>query len=439
VLYRQTMMASLSLGGKIVINWLEFPAMANNAVRVLHGLTGLLAATPQAGTPIATAQGVLDALRFVGALAVVFTVPAALLRCVRAPHPGQAFVAAAAATSIGMSLFIYVTTTLAIEGGAEQSVRYLVPGIIWTLLVLTAFVAYYKDTGSVKRLAGGAGLLTLVLSAPLAYDLVKLPEHIAAGGPAGENPNVRMARFLEAENLRYGYASFWNAGQITVHSNSKSKVRQIQFDDSMPVPMRHLSSNRWYEPEAWKGPTFLLLTQPEVEKVNLDAVFEATGKPVRRIDFEGAHIIVFDHNIAADFPTWRSRVTGILNYRANARTPHAVGRYDNATHSIIGEKGVIGALRFGPYQRIAPGRYLVSFNLRVEGDGQADYGKVDVVAESGTKTLGQRPVRASGTQRITVPVAFAEVASAVEFRVFSTGAAKMSVFNVELQNDERTK
>ena len=128
-----------------------------------------------------------------------------------------------------------------------------------------------------------------------------------------------------------------------------------------------------------------------------------------------------------------------MNYRVTERTPHAVGRYDEKTHSIIGEQGVAGALRFGPYQRLAAGRYLVSFNLRIEGEGQADYGKVDGVAESGQKTLGSRPIQATGIQRITVPVSFNEVASAVEFRVFSSGAGKVHVFNVELTNDDRTK
>ena len=61
--------------------------------------------------------------------------------------------------------------------------------------------------------------------------------------------------FLRANRLEYGYASFWNAGKFTVLSNHEVRVRQVMFEGGIPVPMRKLSSNRWYLPSAWRGPT----------------------------------------------------------------------------------------------------------------------------------------------------------------------------------------
>lgn len=438
LLHRHTVAHTLNFG-KFPVVWLDFSGMVGNLERVLHGLVAVIGGTPTPNAPIASPTGVVEALRMVAALAVIVLAPYALARCLRSRHAGRAFVAAAAAASCGVTLFIALTSSLAMDGGVELSMRYLVPGILLVLLVLVTYVAQYSDTRPSRRAIAAAALGVLVLSAPIAYDIVKVRERAAAGGASQAIPKMRLLAFLRAQGLQYGYASFWNAGQLTVLSDGAVTVRQIQFDDRMPVPMRHLSSNRWYEPDAWKGPTFLLLTKEEAAKADMAEVFAATGEPSRRLEFEEFQIFVIDHNLARDFPSWRARVTEPVQFLTTSRTPHAIGRFDPATRALVAEKGEGGALRFGPYQRLMPGPYLVTFHLRIEGSGPADYGKVDVVANSGQRNLGARAVAAPGEQRITVPVAFNEVADAVEFRVFTTGAGKMSVMNVELANDDRRK
>lgn len=439
LLYKSTLYGRTALGGKIAIDWLEFPGMVDNIVRCLHGLVVLLGGTPKAGTPIATLAGVVDALRMVAALTLIAVAPFALGRCLRTAHRGFAFVATAGIASFATSLFIYLTSSLALSGAPELSIRYLVPGLLLLLVVIVAWLAHDTKAGLGKRAAAAAALGVLVLSAPFAYDLLGIPALRAAGGAERTHPTLRMVRFLASEGLHYGYASFWNAGRATVLSKGAVKIRQIQFDDAMPVPMRHLSSNRWYEPAAWRGRTFTLLTKDEMAKVDLAEMFRATGEPVRRLEFEGFQILVFDHNIANDFPTWRTRFTEPVSYRVTARTPHAIGRFDPAAGSLTADKGEAGALRFGPYLALPAGRYLVSFSIRTEGDAPANFGSVDVVADSGRKSLGARTVDALGTQRITVPVALDQVARAIEFRVFSSGAGKMSAFDIELENDNRSK
>jgi hypothetical protein len=368
---------------------------------------------------------------------VLALLPYALRRGLRAAHPGLAFFAAAAAASAAASMFIYIASSVSLAGAPESSARYLVPGLLWTLLVLVAVIVDAPGVGPMRRSAGGAALVVLALSAPLAYSLSALPAHLAGGEAGQASPGLRLARFLEAQGLRYGYATFWPSGQTTVLSNGVVKVRQVQFEHGLPIPMRHLSSNRWYMPAAWQGPSFLLLSKEEAAAADLPKLFDLVGQPLRRSTFEGWQVIVFDHNIAADFPGWRMRIAEPEQFKVSTHTPHAIGRFDPARHALVADAGEQGALRFGPYQRLVAGRYLVSFDLEAAGTGPGNYGFVDVRAGGHTAPVALHQVQQPGRQRITLPVAFDTFTSDIEFRVFSSGATRMSLYNVELANDTR--
>jgi len=445
LLYSRTLALHPSLGGATAVNWLDFRGMADNLLRALQGMTGLLGGLPQPGTPVASGAGLLDALRMMAALAVLALAPGALWRCLGARDPGLVFFGSATLASLGASLFIYVSSSMPLAGAPESSARYLVPGLLWLLLACVAMVER-GGMGLARRLVAGAALGVLALSAPLAYDLAGLARHAANGGVERANPALRLARFLEGQGLRYGYATFWQAGQLTVLSGGAVKVRQIQFENRLPAPMRHLSANRWYEPGAWSGASFLLLSAEEAAGLDLEKLTAVAGT-ARRLRFEAYEIIAFDHNIAADFPNWRLALTAPARYGITPLNAHAIGRYDAARRALVAQPGEAGALHFGPYQRLAAGRYLATFELRVEPrdgaaagaaagtDNGADIGSVDVAAGDARGVLASRPITGAGTQRITLPLVLDAAAPALEFRVFSSGAARISLLHIELNND----
>lgn len=439
LLYGRTLALHPTLGGATAVNWLDFRGMADNLLRALQGMTGLLGGLPLPGTPVASADGVLAALRMTAALAVLALAPAALWRCLQSRDPGLVFFGGAALASLGASLFLYVASSMPLAGAPESSARYLVPGLLWLLLALLAVV----DRGGAslaRRVIAGAALGVLALSAPLAYDLPGLARHAAAGGVEQANPPMRLARFLEAQGLRYGYATFWQAGQLTVLSGGAVKVRQIQIDNRLPMPMRHLSADRWYDPAAWQGASFLLLSADEAARLDFGKLAAVSGAPARRLQFEGYEIVAYDHNIAADFPNWQLALAP-ARYPVNALSTHAIGRYDAARRALVAEPGEAGALHFGPYRRLAAGRYRVAFDLEVEveaesknkGEGEQAYGTVDVA--TGRGVLGSQAIARAGAQRIAVPVVLGAAEPTIEFRVFSSGAARIRLLNIELSHD----
>lgn len=435
-LHHNTVANNLSGDGPIIINWLDFAGMANNASRVINGLVAVVGGMPTSGTPVATIGGIVDALRLVAGVAIVLVTPYAVIKFLRSSHPGRAFIAGSAVASIATSLFILLTTTLSVDGAPDQSVRYLVPGMLLSLLLVVAFVTVEHNSGLAKRFAAAAGLGVLVLSAPIAFGIIQTPSPVS---PDAERavPALRLIHFLESEGLHYGYATFWHANQTTVLSDGIVKIRQIQFADGMPTPMRHLSSNRWYDPGTWQGPTFLLLAKEDARDIHLAAVFDQVGAPVRRLEFEGMQIFVFSHNLALDFPTWEVHITDRLQYRATANTPHMIGHFDSAKRALIAEQGETGTLRFGPYQRLDKGRYSVTFDIEAAADKSGEFGNVDV--KDRTRLLGSHAIDRPGKQRITIPIVLDNVTNGIEFRVLTSGTCKISVFNVELVNNDRTK
>lgn len=109
---------------------------------------------------------------------------------------------------------------------------------------------------------------------------------------------------MKSGSLRYGYASYWNAGILSVLSDEKVLVRQIVIDGGLPMPMLWWASNRWYRPEAWQGETFLLLTTQEANEIKWDLLERHHAKPIRELNFESFRIFVFAQNIAKDLPGW---------------------------------------------------------------------------------------------------------------------------------------
>ena len=432
VLHKHSFASNLSPDSRLAVNWLGFDGMGASAGRALEGLLMCLGANPVAGEPVVGIKGMTDALRLVSAAIVLLLAPAAVLRLLTTRSHRLSFFTAAAAVCLAASLFVYVTTTVPLGGNVEASVRYLVPGLLWAIVLMIVLAVDKIAVGPLYRLLVIPSLAVLALSAPISYGLVSLYHAQKQGGLAQVNSGMRLARFLEQQGLQYGYATFWNAGQVTVLSDSKVKVRQIEFHQMLPVPMRHLSSNRWYDPAAWQGPTFILLKKDEMALLDWTKLEALSGKPTRRLSFENVEVAVFDHNIARDYATWQVRVTGTRNYPITAYTPHAVGRFDPAQSRLTAEPGQAGTLHFGPYQRLAGGSFLVSFDLDAEGAGIGQFGHVDVVAESGQRELAKQLITRQGKHRITVPVRYDGILNGIEFRVVSNGAGKLSITNIEI-------
>lgn len=417
----------------ISASWLNYDGMVRNASMAIRGLLSLLGGLPRPDTAVVTGAGVIAALRFLAAIVLLVLLPWALLRNLRTNHRGRVFVAVAALTSFALSLFVFVTTSIIDISVPEASVRYLVPGLMGILLILVLVVADDRTAGTAPRIGGALAIAVLVLTSPVSLSLTDLPRRMAQGELDASNDRMRLAQFLKSQNLQYGYANFWNAGQVTVLSGQATKIRPVLYPDGLPSPMRHLSSDRWYETSAWQGPSFLLLNAEEDKQVNWPELARRTGQEPRILAFESWKIAVFDHNIARDFPSWGTQVSTPVDYPSAADTMHIIGKLTSDPAGLTASKNEAGVLRFGPYRRLAAGRYRASFKLRAQGAGVREFGHVDVAADNRVFASGK--IDREGDQVVTVHFVLDAFTRGLEFRVFSTGAGELTIYNVQLAND----
>jgi hypothetical protein len=118
-----------------------------------------------------------------------------------------------------------------------------------------------------------------------------------------ENPQQPLADYLVSQNLRYGYATYWNAGVLTILSSGKTRVNAIQLTAPI-LPSRWLVSAHAYAASTFRDRTFLLLTDQEYSTINGASLGAYLGPPESIRSLPGYRIMVYGFNIAAKLPNW---------------------------------------------------------------------------------------------------------------------------------------
>lgn len=408
--------------------WLPFDGMAKNLVNTFHGLLAVLGGLPTASRGVATPAGLYEGVRFLAMLGILFLLPVALSRALKDRRDGVRFVAVFASVSLALFLFLHVTTTIPDMSDPVTTARYLVPPVLFSLLVLVAVVFDTKPP-VVHRTTGAAAIAILAISAfspshPFALAITASPP----------DPRIQLVRLLESNGLKYGYGTYWNAGALTVLSGQRVKVRQIAVEQGMPQPMRHLSSNRWYRSDAWQGETFLLLRDAEAKSIRWDVVTAYAGKPTKTLRFDDFGIYVFPRNIAAVLPKWSDDLATPLSIVMSEDSFHQVGSLDRTSGrgALVSEAGQAGYLHFGPYLRLKQGTYRAVIDVETTAGASDKFGIVDVTSNGSATIHAVRTLDQLGHQKIVLEFTLDRVVTDLEVRVFSSGSGRMKLHGIEL-------
>ena len=418
--------------GLTLINWLNFNGMLDNLKAVTGGVLSLFDGIPRGGSKVASLGGVYAALRMLGALTLMAMLPWALYKALQARRSSRQLVVVFAAVSISANLFVMLTTSLADMGAPEASVRYLVPSLLYMLLILAGVLVDRPALAPLTRSAGLAALALLATSAPtsLLYPYNEFT-HLKVRNLMIQTPDQQVINFLRDQGLHYGYATFWNASKLTVLSNSDVKVRPIMLEQGLPQPSRGLSSNRWYAPAAWRGETFLMLREEELPQLDQTVMNEIAGQP-RVLHVQNLTVLVYPGNLATSLPSWDLSPRTPVRYTMNRRTLHQIGHLDSAQQALVAEPGESGTLHFGPMRNLAAGSYEVGFDLETRGDGVDDFGFIDIATEAGRKVHARQQITGAGRQRVLLRLDAADDLSLLEFRVFSNGRGQFIMRGVDL-------
>ncbi|MCU6496661.1 hypothetical protein LPN04_02505 [Rugamonas sp. A1-17] len=432
VLINKATLRNVNVGaGLTLINWLDFNGMLHNLTAVVAGLMSLFDGIPRANSKVASLFGVYSALRLLGALVLLGLLPWALYKALQARRNSRQLVVVFAAVSFCANLFVMVTTSLADMGSPDASVRYLVPSLLYMLLILVGVLVDRRALAPAARAAGLAAIALLATSGPtsLLYPYNEFI-HLKVDHLKVQTPDQQVANFLRDQGLKYGYATFWNAGKITVLSDSAVKVRQVALERGLPQPSRRLSSNRWYTPEAWQGETFLMLREEELPFLDQPALARVAGQP-RVLRVQNLTVLVYPGNLAASLP-WDLSPRSPARYAMDSHTLHQIGHLDSALQALVANPGESGTLHFGPMRDLAAGSYDVGFDIETSGDGVDDFGHLDIATESGNKIHANQPITRAGKQRVVLRLDTRTALSQLEFRVFSSGKGQFIMRGVDI-------
>lgn len=176
-------------------------------------------------------------------------------------------------------------------GGLSTANWRLSPLIVTGFLSSTAFMRWIYHNGEMRRL----GLLLLV---PIGYFCFNSAINIASMPKDAylENEYYLLGQFLKDNDLEYGYATFWNAGVITVQTDSECKVRNIKIDEEGAYIYYYQSNINWYGEQAGQDDYFLLMTDREKNAL-MESGSSILTRPYEELVYGDYTIWVFDSNI----------------------------------------------------------------------------------------------------------------------------------------------
>jgi len=174
----------------------------------------------------------------------------------------------------------------------------LIPLLFTAALTTLCFLAEWVREKTTAELPTRNRVAALALAALFAFSLVSGVQIAILPPDYGQdNEHHQLLAALEAENLTYGYASFWNSHPITVLSDSRIKVRNVKYTPDGVLRYAYQSSAAWYEEQPGVTEYFLVLEPGEVETIR-DSTQYAELFVNRRRAFEiGNYVVwVYDYN-----------------------------------------------------------------------------------------------------------------------------------------------
>ncbi len=216
-------------------------------------------------------RSILNIIRIVTATAVCI-VPFAGLFLYKKLGKGSKILLFAHFGLTGVILFGYVFGILSAANWR------LSPLICTGVLVSAAVLNCIKESLSGKRIVAlFCTLLILASIIPIA-NIIRMPKN---GKEA--NPYYGITQQLIKSGLKTGYATFWNSQVITLLSDSKLQVANIDVNENGISPCMYQTDKKWFDAREGEENYFLLLTPNEVNTVMQTADYDKFKRMMKGI------------------------------------------------------------------------------------------------------------------------------------------------------------
>ena len=418
--------------GAASARWLSFDDALINIGLVIKGFYAQLSGLLPANVSIFTFVGGYAGMRFIAACTALYMIPIAFKNSMTNADQGLRLFGLFSFFLLGLTLFMQVTTTIPNSSESVSSTRYLVP-VLLMIIILILIIPFKRGSSPiVPSLFAGLIALTLITGGYHAYALSD-PSSTHVGKFKKIDAERRdLIDYIKNNGLQYGYASYWHANSLTVLSDNILKIRPINFTNGGVMPMRWLSSNDWYRPKAWNGKTFLLLDPSEITKINEQKLVDLGLAPFEKLKFRDFTILVFEDNLSLKIRGWDSSYLKPAVFLPAVDTLTQAGQLveKDCKKVLVPIRGKIGALHFGPYIYLEPGRYRVTFDVAAVHNEPGSL-RLDVASSPDQKIYGELTLTESDKPQI---IEFTlDKMRTMEFRVFALNGDQVTFSGITIQ------
>ena len=295
--------------GAASLRWGGWPSVGRHAETFARGWFSYVGGTGEARYPTAWFM-LLTAFRYVVVIMLTLVGIRELWWLPRQAEPARCALALAFAAAFFPVLAMYLLLEpLAIQ---ESTVRYFTVAV-YILIALATFQLrdlMRRTPGFAICAFSTAAILFVAIAAYRFIPVSKLGTN--SFWTTETSRTMRLGELLQKNGLRWGYAPYWTAGATTVMTDSAVHVYPVEILASGVAPNSFMVLHDWYRPERWTGITFLALAPGDVDKDKMGMLDAQLGPPASVIESPDYRVLVYDHNISADFSC---RTSSPLNER----------------------------------------------------------------------------------------------------------------------------
>lgn len=230
------------------------------------------------GRPLGSLETVFLIIHFIGLIFVFYVFAKYLFKILKNKH--ISYIDQLLVVSISITIVAYIFSNLNMGMGTT---RYLIPAIFLITVLAGKWLNSFEwslNKNIIFSVVMAIFALTMISPLSFSRDTDKL---------------VRLQTYLKSEGLTYGYGTFWLSAPITLYSNDSVKVRQVLANsDEKIAPYFWLSEQKWYDSSA----NFIIYDSTNWGQVNKSTAINTFGKPMKELQFEDVHILVWDKDIS---------------------------------------------------------------------------------------------------------------------------------------------
>lgn len=244
--------------------------------------------------PASVAMLISGLLVLAAIAAVLATVRSWVARAGPRPDGGDPEVGARFAYVCFWTACLLVTSAVFVLTSAPfnaASARYILGGYV----AIAALVGLVAMRSRGWRLAVTAAVCVFALSAT--YQVLREPEANATGAPEMRDFHA-LERFAAAHQAGYGYASYWNAAELTWTTAFRLPIYPVEEcgpEHTLCAGSVKISS--WYVPRPHTNS--LLIVDPNLPELPITGLDTGFGRPSATTTIAGLHVYVFAYDLAA--------------------------------------------------------------------------------------------------------------------------------------------